>query len=288
MSIFSNKKDETMDMVVKTYDYKRFKFYDWNRDVSEQGLKRLDESVQQHGWKSDPIIVDPNYGVIDGQHRLVYAKRHHLPIYYLVENDITPLDCQRINSNRRAWTLQDYIKYHAFTGNEDYMALYKMIETFKEDIPILTIIYAYSDKENASSGGIGTRKIKEGLFKRKTDDKTAAALLDYLVELIPYIKQVKGRVDVLGRAIIFACQLEEIDTKRLANMVKAYCHSMTPAANVEIAIKELERIYNLNKKKDRVYLWTEYQKAMYENSRKGTQVMNQKRKIENENNNSDQ
>ena len=43
-----------------------------------------------------------------------------------------------------------------------------------------------------------------------------------------------------------------------------------------------------NKKKDRVYLWTEYQKTMYKNTLRGTQASARKRLLDNENNNSNQ
>lgn len=281
MNLFNNKMKSEQDvegLVIKTYDYNRFKFYDWNRDVSEKGLNRLAASVEKYGWRNDPIIIDEDFGVIDGQHRLVYARKHKLPVYYTIQKDITPLDCQRINSDRRAWTLADYIKYHAFRGNEDYQQIYKLIQRYP-DMPVHTIVYACSGRMNIScAGGNSTRKIRAGELTIRTNVALATKLLDYLQELVPYIKEVGGRVDVLGRAIIYACQVEGVEKERLKAAVKMNCHSMTPAANLEVALKELERIYNQNKKKNRIYLWTEYQKDVYENSKANVIKMNEKYK----------
>ena len=61
MNLFNNRMKSEQDvegLVIKTYDYNRFKFYDWNRDVSEKGLSRLASSVEKYGWRNDPIIFN--------------------------------------------------------------------------------------------------------------------------------------------------------------------------------------------------------------------------------------
>ena len=122
-------KDRQIGVVKETKDYFKFKKFNGNRDLSEKSIKFIETSISISGWKPEPILVNEHYEVCDGQHRLEVAKRHNLPIPYLVINGLTPDDCVRINAKRRNWTSADYIQHWADLGNDSY----KYLEIFREN-----------------------------------------------------------------------------------------------------------------------------------------------------------
>lgn len=265
MSIFKDyKKTDTVEgAVYKTFDYGKFIIYEWNRSIDTVGLKRLNKSVEEYGWKKDPIIVNEELGVIDGQHRLEYAKEHKLPIYYTIISGLTKEDCQRMNSKRKAWKPKDYIKYYAVQGNKDYQKLYYIVGKY-DKLPLSTILYAMNINCMSLYGMNGAKSgaIKEGKFTAAAKLEEVEASLGYINNLLDYIKIIRGRQDQFERAILFSIKLKGVDKTRMAKVIKENCYQMTPPASLEIAFKELERVYNRNLKKGHVYLLTEWKKTI--------------------------
>ena len=144
--------------VCKTLDYELFKFNKLNRNVSEKNVNKIGKSVKKYGWKPYPILVNSAYEVIDGQHRLVYAKQHNLPVYYVVVNGITSNDCQIMNTTRTSWTVDDYVHYYASQGNASFILLSRLRDEFSfittGMITTLLTVSAY--------GGTQNTKIKDG------------------------------------------------------------------------------------------------------------------------------
>ena len=261
----NERKDEVEGTVYKTYDYDKFIIYEWNRNVSETNLKRIAKSVEKYGWKKDPIMVNEELGVIDGQHRLEFAKRNNLPLYYTIIKGLDKTDCQRMNSKRRAWAPKDYIKYYAVQGNEHYQKLNILVNKYT-NIPLSTILYAL-EMSNSLYGmsGAKSNKLREGMYTTNANLEEAEIKLDYINKLIPYIKIIRGRQDQMERAILFAFMHSDIDNDRLERVVKENCYTITPPASLEVAFSELERIYNRNLKKGQVYLLTDWKKTVIEN-----------------------
>ena len=65
-----------------TRDYSRFKKVVGNRDV--KSYKRVLESIKNVGYIPNPIIVNENYEVIDGQHRLQACEELGISIAYIM------------------------------------------------------------------------------------------------------------------------------------------------------------------------------------------------------------
>jgi disulfide oxidoreductase YuzD len=71
--------------VFKTKNYDLFNFIDGNRDVNDLHVKRLQDSFRKK-YLINPIIVNENYEIIDGQNRFKAAKEEENPIYFIVLN----------------------------------------------------------------------------------------------------------------------------------------------------------------------------------------------------------
>ena len=120
----------------------------------------------------------------------MYAKENNLPLYYIIIPDITREDCQRMNAVRTSWKNQDYINFYAMQGNVNYLYLANLDKEFKSfDYGVL--LYAI----NKITYGGGTLKlIQNGNFQCTANQYNEAIdKLDYLTNLFPYLKQIKGR-----------------------------------------------------------------------------------------------
>ncbi len=72
-------------IVYKTFDLEQFKPLHGNRQVNFAHVKRLVDSIKDNGYLLNPITVNKNNEVIDGQHRLEAAKQIHTFLWVIVE-----------------------------------------------------------------------------------------------------------------------------------------------------------------------------------------------------------
>lgn len=109
--------------VKKTDDYKRFKFKNENREVKRVHLERMIRNLKDNNrleW--EPILVNENMEIIDGQHRLKAAEKLGLPVYYKMVKGATTKDLISLQV-AQMWNLEDYFHAWEAQGKEDYMKL---------------------------------------------------------------------------------------------------------------------------------------------------------------------
>ncbi len=253
-------RDKVISSVKETTDYNKFKFLEENREITDKALTKIKKSVEKDGWRNYPITVNEKMEIIEGQHTYMFAKENNLPLRYYVQEGATKKDCQIINSARTSWKLTDYIHSYAQSGNVSFKFLEILVNRYSPAIPVSAISFILF-------GDHGTAEIREGKFKCTAEDyNNTSIILNYMEKFIPYIEIIGGRKTVMFDALTFAYHLPNIDKDRLFQSIKKNCHSMTPPASTEIALAEIERVYNrkLNYA-NRIYIATEYKK------RKGVQ-----------------
>jgi hypothetical protein len=116
-------KGQKVNDVYKTYDLSIFKQIDGNRVPNLQHVKRLSESVRVYGMKCNPILVNENFEVIDGQHRLMAAKESKTFVYYVMINGYSLNEVHTLNLNQKNWTKKDFMDGYANMGIESYIKL---------------------------------------------------------------------------------------------------------------------------------------------------------------------
>lgn len=251
--------NKVIGKVYETKEYDKFVIYDWNREIQKNTLNKIHKSVIEHGWRVEPIIVNEDYGIIDGQHRYTYAKDHDLPVYYIVVEGLTKEDCQIMNSVRTSWNQSDYIRFYAIQGNQNYSYLMLLDSTYT-DFNLGIILYAINGR---LVGGCSAKTISEGNFVcTKEQYYHAVEMLDYLSGIFRYIKQIKGRKTQFCQAIMFCLGVDGIDKDRLARKIGENCNTINPPVDMETALQEIERIYNYKlQKSSQLYFVTEWKKS---------------------------
>src|SRR3990167_6910002 len=119
--------------VYKTTEYDQFKTITGNRNLNKTHLTRLTNSIiSKNMMEVNPVIVNEEMEVIDGQHRLEVAKQNNLPVYYTKVNSHSSLrEVQLLNANLKGWTLQDYMNSYISLGNRDYKILQDFIDRYE-------------------------------------------------------------------------------------------------------------------------------------------------------------
>lgn len=119
-----------MEQVEKTKDYDKFKLLTGNRPVDRYHLKKLKISIEKNNHLNlHPIIVNNNFEVIDGQHRLQAAKDLQVDIFYIKSEDIQDdhlIDC---NVNQKSFDVENYIDFFAVKEKKpEYITLKRMLK----------------------------------------------------------------------------------------------------------------------------------------------------------------
>lgn len=111
--------------ILVTEDYPVFIWQEANRPINPRIMRKLDASYKKHGWLGSifPILVTEKMVIIDGQHRLLFARNHNLPIYYLKTDLIQPLDSADIGTVQENWQPSDRLHYWCAMGFTDYLVL---------------------------------------------------------------------------------------------------------------------------------------------------------------------
>lgn len=121
-------KGEKVNEVYKTSDLSIFKLIDGNRVPNLQHVKRLSESIRVNGMKCNPILVNEQMQVIDGQHRLMACKNTNSFVYYIIVDGYSLNEVHTLNLNQKNWTKKDFMEGYANMGVEPYIKLKSFIE----------------------------------------------------------------------------------------------------------------------------------------------------------------
>ncbi len=174
----------------KTTDYKIFKKINSNREINKSHLRKLITGIERKNLLYlFPIVINKDNEVVDGQHRLKAAEELGLPVFYLVDNNITKADIAMVNSNRKAWAMRDYVEFYAGEGDKAFKNLKKLMEEYPKITTgtAVRLLDRYTMFYSAG-GGMFSGNVKTGMLN---DDcyaiaKEVAALCEKLHEKRDY------------------------------------------------------------------------------------------------------
>lgn len=234
--------------VLQTTNYDQFQMVMSNREVDERHVLRLTKSIQEKNLLCiNPIIVDEDMSVIDGQHRLEAAKALNVPIHYVVSSNVKKGDISRINSNQKNWKVIDYINYFTIEGVPQYQELSRLICRFPAFSPtaILRLVHADTGRQNVKEGVINIDNIAQ-----------AADILEYCNRLLN--KGGSKYAFVLQRNFTLAIRrcfnTEGFDKEVLLSKIDQMPRSLVPCINERQYCEMIEEIYNYRSSKNIIRL----------------------------------
>lgn len=115
----------------KTSDYSIFKKQSGNREVKASKIKNLEILVEKNGWLQHlcPIVINKSGEVLDGQHRLEFARSKKLEIVFMV-SDGGLQETQALNQTVAGkWNADDYMDSYIKLGKKEY----EVYKSFKKE-----------------------------------------------------------------------------------------------------------------------------------------------------------
>lgn len=225
--------------ILKTKDYDKFKSHLKNRRIDFGKVSKLQSAIEQNNLLHlFPIIVDPEYFILDGQHRFEAAKHAGEELYYVIsENGYGIQHVAQSNSFQSHWKLDDYILYYSASGLEPYKKLQHL--SLKTMIGSGVLIALGSNSK--------TDDVKEGMFEFSN--------YDALVELTDYAKEFQKQFGFSHwrrrsflKALKYALKVKHFNKEKLLTQVAENPKLLVRCAEVDDYIAILEMIYNKGSK----------------------------------------
>jgi hypothetical protein len=238
-----------------TYDLSIFKILDGNRNINLGHVERLVKSIEENGFLKMPIIVNDNFDVIDGQHRLMAAKKTNSMIYYIKDKNYDLNTAIVLNRNSSNWSISDYIKSYCDLGFKDYITLQQFYEQNKDfNLMIcaeLTTISKRADIYGRNSTDKGDL-IRKGYYKFDTNNKA-----EYIFNAARKIKLVIPEVTSVAylRSLYFCISNPEFNLNQFVKKATTYPDQHRKSNTISVIISNIEHIYNFrNQGKTRIIL----------------------------------
>lgn len=248
--------------VLQTSAYGMFKQLMGNRATDILRVKKLVKSISEVG-QLQPIIVNENFEVIDGQARLAALEQLGLPVQYIIAKNYGHKECVAMNSSQTKWGAMAYIKSFADLGLNSYIYLQSLTREFNFALNVITS--AATSKVNVRPGVIG---IKSGNYELSTEQyEEARELLRYCEAFRPAINTLKGRHEYYYMALIaIKRDMPEVDSERLLNAAVSHPELLRECTSIDGAMGYLEAAYNYHRQ-NKLYLQGMYRRICDEHQK---------------------
>ena len=251
--------DKDTYKIQSTFKYEQFQLIDGNRSIDHED--RIEKSIRKSGLLLQPILVNQNMEIIEGQNRYQCCRNLGLPIYYVVQEDIGLEEVKSLNSASKNWTTRNYI--HSFAAGDKKLDYIYVEQLFKQ-FPWATqriVNFAIHD----FVGGLKSGAIKSGDMKcDEVEYNRAVNALGYAEQFRKFIDGVGGRKEFYIIAIMFCYFCEEVENDYLLTKFQKYHKSLSPISDIKSAVQQIEtKIYNYQMRTPRepISIVMEYERA---------------------------
>lgn len=243
--------EDTGIRVYKTSDYSIFKEIIGNRPRNPKHIARLLSVINKKGMLCNPILVNENFEVIDGQHRLSSCQKAGVPIFFIILEGYGLDEVHTLNLNQKNWTRQNYMDGFALMGLESYQKL----QIFRDVNPDYTFADCIAMCANISSGsnnnkGKYSESFDEGTWVGK-DFNLAQEWAERIRRVKPHFSSYNKTVFVGSMLVLF--QNKKFDFEEFMRKLQLQPKSLVECANREQCKSMIEEIYNY-KRREKVNL----------------------------------
>ena len=228
----------------ETTDYSKFKKARGNRPVDDTHVRQLKALIAEKDLK-DPIRVNKNMEVIDGQHTLQARKELELVVPYIIIDSNDPLDVARLNTGRKNWSMEAYLNHHCSRNRFDYKVCKQKMDQYGINVAEAIILLL---KQCSLWNRIST-DFKTGEFKIPAGgmDDTKRRLKRAMV-----------------MAYIIADRCPEFDLRRFRDACKTRSSWFLSGTSTKDYITIIEKIYNSGRSKKKIKLLDFFESKEYQ------------------------
>ena len=242
---------EEVNIVYKTNDLSIFKEISGNRVPNPQHIKRLKTSILQNGMLCNPILVNENYKVIDGQHRLLASKEANSFIYFIILNGYNLNQVHTLNLNQKNWTKKDFMDGYADMGIESYIKLREFIQintdyNFTDCISLCSNVSGNNNTTAQLNRLVNPELSNMNIFEDGTWKGRDFELAQEWSEKIRLIKPyyLGYNKSIFVKTMITLFKNENFDYSEFMHKIRLQPKALVDCANVEQQKLLIEEIYN--------------------------------------------
>jgi hypothetical protein len=133
MSKKQDKKHKEYTVVYCTKDYSWFKKTKGNRPSRASHYKKIKNSIVEKDLKM-VLYVNSDGTIREGHNTFEVRKELNLPIYYIINDDMTALDVPRFNSSRDGWSYSNTVNFYAVRGRKPYLIVKEKMQQYNMPI----------------------------------------------------------------------------------------------------------------------------------------------------------
>lgn len=257
-----------MKKVYETTRYDQFKLLVGNRPVKASGNKwnRLCESMKKYG-QLVPALVDTNYNVLDGQHRLEACKLLGIPFVYSIADLSASAGVIGGINTSKSWGTKDFIRYYASQTDKksmNYKFLQCLMSEFNELPTSSMLSFALA---RGDGGGRFQEVVEKGDLVLTQEEYTK--IRNCLLELreLGYMEWQREN-HVTSRpywnTIGYAYRHPKVDMDRMIKILYENEKRIPSSARVPDLLKRFSELYNKGlQKQNRIYLDVDYEQGKY-------------------------
>lgn len=127
-------------------DYDKFSIIKENREIDFNKVANIAQSWDETISQANPIIVNSNYEIIDGQHRYIVCQTLNKPIYYIIGDGLNINHAIEMNKRKSDWVTLEFIISYAKRGNYNYVWINEFM--IKNDLSIKGLVSLLDDTTN--------------------------------------------------------------------------------------------------------------------------------------------
>jgi len=232
-----NNTDRVLREILTTKDYDKFHYIKGNRPLNEAHVVELLHSFEELGNLTDrePLEIDEENGVLDGQHRLEVCKRLGWHFSYTIQ-PVNSIELTRArNLHRRNWVWQDFGYSYADLGEENYKQFMGLVELYKFPLKTMLAYCGYNGHNKDFRGGKLVIKDKARTLRQLTQLKEVTEIL---TDIRPN--------SALNMAFYYIFNSPVYDHKHMMLKFAKHQNMLQEWARVPDYMRNLEDIYNTN------------------------------------------
>jgi len=236
----SDQEQELKKTVIESsYDYELFSLIPNNRPIKEAHIKKLVQSIKIKNLQQ-PIQINDEFQILDGQHRFFAYQQLNLPIYYFINNSVSEADIAVLNSTTSKWSDKDYLHYwigkekERNISNGAYLTLGWFLNKYKIILPMGVFLLS-------SIPHVGTAGFKEGKLKIR-NLQLAKERADFIISLKPYFEYYK-KINFL-QALYYLMRHKDFSLERMYQAISKNSSELHGQASRNGYITNLLKVYN--------------------------------------------
>ena len=235
-----------------TEDLSQFKSIEGNRLINPILVKKLVKSISLSNLLHiQPVVVNKDMGVIDGQHRIEAGKVLKTGIYYIQISGVPVGEIILLNVNAQGWKLSDYLNTFVQKGKSDYLEVDRLIKETGLGVDSAAALLYLHDQSL-------TVRFPRELF---IDGEFEVRDLEYSRDFYEHVKRLMALLPDkthIGRPLIIAIYKiyinKEVDFDTLLDRMKSQNSHILKSRDSLDYLRQFEDIYNFNSpQKTRLY-----------------------------------